>query len=201
MRKYLKSFVIILLCIMGLQNIGYSQSNYKVKETKDIDIKLLGTSTFKDWEMDSQSSYGEAKFIFKPGCEKDLASLEYLTFAINVTDLKSDNDKINENAYEALKSNEYKEIRYRLTSSTIVPKKGGYLVKSNGYLTIAGVTKKTEMDVHAVINDDGSVTTKGVYKLKMTDYNVEPPTFFWGVMKTGNVLTLDFTIVYVKNKS
>lgn len=198
MRKCLEVLVIIYICLTVFPNIGYSQSLYKVKETKDVNIKLLGTSTFRDWEMDALTSNGEAKFIFKPGSDKDLVSLSSLSFAINVTDLKSDSDKLNANAYEALKSGEYKDIRYKLTSSTISPKKGGYLVKSIGNLTIAGVTKATTMDVQAVINDDGSVTTKGTYKLKMTDFNVEPPSFFWGVMKTGDDITLDFTIVYIK---
>lgn len=198
MVKELKSLVIVLLCLTVFPSIGYSQSIYRVKETKDINIKLLGTSTFSDWEMAALTSGGEAKFIFKPGSKRDLDSLVSLSFAIKVTDLKSDSDKLNENAYEALKSEKYKYIRYKLTSSTISPQKGGYLLKSTGNLTIAGVTKATMMDVQALVNDDGSVTTKGIYKLKMTDYNVEPPTFFWGAMKAGDDLILDFTIVYVE---
>jgi len=32
----------------------------------------------------------------------------------------------------------------------------------------------------------------------MTDYQVKPPTFMGGAMKTGDALTLDFTMVYNK---
>jgi len=34
----------------------------------------------------------------------------------------------------------------------------------------------------------------------MTDYNVKPPSFMFGAMKTGNTVTLDFTVVY-KNQN
>lgn len=198
MIKYLKSLVIILVCATGFLNIGYSQSTYKVKETKDIVIKLMGTSTLHDWEMDALSSKGEAKFEFESGSETDLVAITSLSFTLLVTNLKSDSDGLNENAYEALKSNEYKYIRYKLTSSTLSPEKNGYLIKSKGNLTIAGVTKEIVMDARAEINTDGTITMKGSYKLKMTDYNVEPPSFFLGAMTTGNDLTIEFNVVYKK---
>jgi polyisoprenoid-binding protein YceI len=196
--KYLKSLTLILLFVMGNYNIGYSQSTYKVKETKDVDMKLMGTSSLHDWEMDALTTTGEAQFVFKPGSESDLVSIKSLSLSIQVADLKSDSNGLNKNAYEALKSDKYKNIQYQLTSSTLSPEKGGNLIKSKGNLTIAGVTKEIQMDVHQVINDDDTVTTKGSHTLNMTDYNVEPPSFMWGAMKTGDTITLDFAIVFIK---
>lgn len=200
MEKHLRSLALILVCIIGFVNTGYSQSTYKVKETKGSDVKLSGTSSLHDWEMEALSSTGEAQFIFKSRGESDLVSITSLSFAVQVKDLKSDNNGLNKNAYKALKSDKYNEICYQLTSSTISPEKGGYLIKSNGNLIIAGVTKEIRMDVHGVINDDGTVTSKGSYTLNMTDYNVKPPSFMLGAMKTGNAITLDFIVVYKKEK-
>lgn len=190
----------MLICFTGLNHIGYSQAIYTIKETKDFDIKLSGTSTLHDWEMDALNATGEAQFVFKAGSESDLVSIKSLSFALKAEDLKSDNKGLNKNAYEALKSDKHKEIRYNLTSSAISSEKGGYLIKSNGNLTIAGVTKEIIMDVHCVSNDDGTITSKGSYKLNMTDYNVKPPSFMWGAMKTGDAITLNFIVVYKKEK-
>jgi polyisoprenoid-binding protein YceI len=77
-------------------------------------------------------------------------------------------------------------------------KKEGYLFQSYGKLTIAGVTRDIKMDVHSIINPDGTVTCKGSYKLNMTDYNVEPPSFMFGAMTTGDALTLNFEVIYTK---
>ncbi len=197
MKKYLESFIILMLFAIVFQNVGYSQTSYKVKDTKEV-LKLSGTSTVHDWEMSALHSSGEAKFVFNSGNESELISIPSLSYILRVTDLKSDSDGLNENAYEALKSDEHKYIRYKLISSTIVPEKEGYLVKSKGKLTIAGVTKDIKMDVHAVVNDDGTITTKGTYKLKMSDYDIEPPSFLFGSMSAGDDLKLDFTVVYKK---
>jgi hypothetical protein len=35
----------------------------------------------------------------------------------------------------------------------------------------------------------------------MTDYSVKPPKFMLGAMKTGDAITLNFTLVYQKGSS
>jgi polyisoprenoid-binding protein YceI len=156
----------------------------------------MGTSTLHDWEMEANSASGEAEFIFKSGSESKLAALQSLSFVLHVRELKSDNEALDKNAYKALKSDEYKNIHYVLSTSTLSIEKGGYLIKSQGKLTVAGVTKDITMDVHSVVNKDGSIACKGSYKLNMTDYNVEPPSFMFGAMTTGEALTLNFEVIY-----
>jgi polyisoprenoid-binding protein YceI len=200
MKKYfIRSLATIAIGFAGLGNIASAQSNYKIEETKDVDMKLRGTSTLHKWEMDAKTVEGEAQFDMKP--ENKLSSLKSLSFALEVTDLKSDSKGLDKNAYKALKSAEHKDIHYRLTSAvTSSEKEGKYLLKTNGKLTIAGVTKEIAMDVYCLLNKDGTITCTGSYKLNMTDYKVKPPTFMLGAMKTGDAIMLDFVIVYKKQK-
>lgn len=200
MQQYFQKLLLALICTLGIYNIGFTQMTHNVKNTQDIDIKLLGTSTLHAWEMDALNTRGAARFVFKTDDTSDLDSIKSLSFTLQVADLKSDNKGLDKNAYAALKSEEFKDIRYQLTSSTLSSEEGGYLVKSTGKLTIAGVTKAIVMDVHCVNHTDGTITFKGSYMLKMTDYQVEPPSFMWGVMKTGDDITLDFVVVYQKEK-
>ncbi len=197
MKKYLKGFALMLISIIGFNVIGHSQSAYKIEDTKDVNIKLLGTSTLHKWEMEATSVSGAAQFIFKSGSKSDLASLKSLSFALKVKDLESDNKELDKTAYEALKSDEFKDIHYKLISATVTPeRKNEYLLKTIGKLTIAGVTKEIEMDVHSVINKNGTITCTGSIKLNMTDYNVDPPSFLFGAMKTGDAITLEFNVIY-----
>ena len=46
------------------------------------------------------------------------------------------------------------------------------------------------MDVYCTVNKDESITCTGTNKMNMTDYNVKPPTFMAGAMKTGDAITL-----------
>jgi polyisoprenoid-binding protein YceI len=187
------------LLTMGSIQFTLAQATYKIQETKDIDMKLSGTSTLHNWVMSAQNTTGVANFGFKGSDDKELTSLTSLTFSLIVTDLKSGEKGLDKNAYKALKADQYKDIDYKLTSATIMPQsEGKYLIKTKGKLTIAGVTKETNMDVYAVVNNNGSITCTGSDKLNMTDYSVKPPKFFLGAMKTGDEITLNYTLLYKK---
>ena len=196
MKKHLKGLA--LIAMIGIANIGYTQDIYKVQNTNDITVRLMGTSTLHNWEMDAKSATGEGQFVFKAGSNNDLDSVKSLTFDLMVKDLKSDSKGLDKNAYKALKSDEFKDISFELSSSTLSSEKGGYLLNAKGKLTIAGVTKDIVTDVHIVVNDNSTITCKGSYKMNMTDYKVSPPTFMLGAMKTGDAITLDFAVVYKK---
>ncbi len=188
--------ILSLIAMMGIASVGYAQPTYKIKRTKDVAVVLQGSSTLHDWHMDAKDASGEAQFAFKPGSKTELVSVNSLSFSVRAEDLKSDSKALDKNAYKALKTDKYKEIRYTLTSSTLIPEAKGYLLKSVGKLTIAGVTKDVSLDVHCVPNSDGTVTCYGTYKLNMTDYNVVPPTFLFGAMSTGDPVTLIIAAVY-----
>jgi polyisoprenoid-binding protein YceI len=196
MRKIMAlSFVLVI----GSMQLIHAQTKYKIQETKDIDMKLSGTSTLHNWTMETQIFTGEAQFGFKSG-NVQLNSIKSLSFNLNVKDLKSGEKGLDKNAYKALKTDQYKDIVYKLSSAVIMPEKDGrYLIKTQGNLSIAGVTKDVAMDVYAVVNKDGSITCTGSDKLLMTDYQVKPPKFMLGAMKTGDAITLNYTIIYKKD--
>jgi hypothetical protein len=54
------------------------------------------------------------------------------------------------------------------------------------------------MDVSCVVNKNKTITCTGSDKLKMSDYQVKPPSFMLGAMKTGDAISLDFTMVFKK---
>ncbi len=199
MKSKLKQLPALLaISIMGLTPVAHAQTEYKISNSKSNDMKLSGTSTLHKWDMNAQSFNGQARFVFKPGTTQ-LDAISSLDFVLAVQNLKSESKMMDNNAYKALKTDQYKNISYKLTSATIVPKGGGVsLIKTKGNLTISGVTKVVTMDVTCTLNADATVTCKGEDKLNMTDYNVTPPTFMAGAMKTGDALTLDFTMVYNK---
>lgn len=191
--------LLVAISAIGFSSSLQAQSTYKLSDSKDINMKLSGTSTLHNWTMNAQTFSGEAQFSFKAGNEHQLNSLRALTFSLAVLDLKSGETGLDKNAYKALKSNDYKNISYKLVSATISPEKENkFLIKTHGNLTIAGVTKEVTINVYGVVNADETITCTGSEKLNMTDYQVNPPKFMLGAMKTGDAVTLDFTLVYRK---
>jgi len=195
--------LVLILMIFGLcysSQTLYSQAIYNISNTKDVNMKLSGTSTLHNWNMNSKSILGQAKFKFSDGNSTELKDINSLTVTLPTTSLKSKEKAMDNNVYSALKADKYKDIIYKITSANIQPKQNNkYQVKTVGNLTVAGVTRQVNVDVYCQINDDQSITCSGNEKLKMTDYQVKPPTFLLGAMKTGDDVTLDFTVVFKKS--
>lgn len=199
MRVNMKGLFLMLVCAMGVHGTARSQTTYQLVSAKDIvSMRLSGTSTLHDWEMDAKDVAGSARFVFSSGSKTELTSLPSLSFTLRVKDLKSDSKGLDKNAYKALKADEHRDINYELTSSTLAAEPGGFLIKAKGKLTIAGVTKEMEMDVHAVVNYNGTITCKGTVPMNMSEYKVEPPSFMFGAMTTGDAVKLAFNVVYKK---
>jgi polyisoprenoid-binding protein YceI len=197
-----KILALIAIFTIGYSEILHAQSVYKLNGSKEIAMKLSGTSTLHKWDMNATIFSGKASFVFKPGSETELTSLKSLSFILLVANLSSGEKGLDKNAYKALKTGQFKDIVYKLASATVSPETGDkYLLKTHGDLTIAGVTKEVTMDVTCVVNSEGLITCTGVHTLNMTDYGVKPPKFMLGAMTTGDAVTLSYTMVYKKTSN
>lgn len=189
MKNNLKKIpLMIALCVIGFISVLRAQTAYKIAESKNNNMKLSGTSTLHDWTMNAQVFNSEAQFALTG---RQISSLKALTFSLAIADLKSGESGLDKNAYKALKTT---TITYKLSSATI----NNDIIKTRGSLTIAGVTKEVTIDVRAIVNADETITCTGSEKLNMTEYGVKPPKFMLGAMKTGDAITLEFTLVYKK---
>jgi polyisoprenoid-binding protein YceI len=186
---------LIAICVIGFTTVLCAQTIYKIADSKNNNMKLSGTSTLHDWTMNAPVFSSEAQFVLTG---RQISLLKALTFSLAVADLKSGESGLDKNAYKALKSGDHQNITYKLNSATVSADGNKFLIKTHGSLTIAGVTKEVSIDVSAVVNADETITCTGSEKLNMTDYQVKPPKFMLGAMKTGNAITLDFTLVYKK---
>ena len=200
MKKIFRKWTVLLATvIIGFSHPAPGQAIYRIQESKDINMKLSGTSTLHKWEMKAKTFTGEAQFCFDSDISDELTSLQALTFSLEVENLKSKEKALDKNAYKALKANEYREIIYQLLWSKVLHKTGNkYLIEAHGNLTIAGITRAVTMDVSCIVNKNSTITCTGSEKLKMSDYKINPPSFMMGAMKTGDEITLDFILVYKK---
>ncbi len=197
--KFKQFFILTNILFLSFSSLLQAQSKYKISDSKEIEMKLSGTSTLHDWEMNTKTVAGEAQFRFKDGNVNQLTTLDNLTFSLAVLNLKSDNKELDKNAYKALKTEQYKFISYKLTSSIVTAlTKNAYRLETQGNLTVAGVTKKIIMDVICHVKNNETIVCNGTYQLNMTDFNVKPPSFMLGAMKTGEMITLEFNMIYQK---
>ncbi len=165
-------------------------------QTSVMDMRLAGTSNLHDWEMKAVNGTSKAVFVVSPAGK--VTSISRLSFSFPARNLKSDSKVMDKNTYRALNTDKNPNISFVLTSATVTPAGGNnYDLSCNGKMSIAGVTKATNLVAVGKYNPaDKSFTITGVKHMKMTDYNVDPPTALLGRIKTGDAITLTYNVKF-----
>ena len=89
--------------------------------------------------------------------------------------------------YDRISHVTYKYVRYALIGAVIF------------LCAFSAMPMKTAANRLAGAADaDGTVSCTGSNTLLMTDYQIKPPTYMPGALRTGNKLTIDFTMVVNK---
>ncbi|MCT4624621.1 MAG: YceI family protein [Schleiferiaceae bacterium] len=158
------------------------------QETSNMYID--GTSSLHDWTETVETINGS----FNGTTEGNtLKAINSLSITIPVESIKSGKSGMDKNTYKALKSDKHPNIKFILKSQRIE----GNNTYLKGNLTVAGTTKPVE--VKAVYKLHGSeLKLEGKYDMKMTSFNVEPPTALMGTIKTGDEITIRFNLVLNK---
>src|SRR6187551_1685967 len=186
--------MVLYLTIAALYLLTYpvlGQEAYKIQKAS---VLLTGTSTLHDWEMKAEGFSCNSLFQLE---NNQVTQVKSLTLTIPVQSLKSGKNAMDKNAYSALKAEQYKQITYVIISTKVV----GNKIICSGNLTIAGVTKPMEVETICSVNADNTIVCKTSKSFKMTDFNVEPPSFMFGSVTTGDEITMTFDLTFKKSPS
>jgi polyisoprenoid-binding protein YceI len=180
-----KTILTLLLLVLALA--AFAASADRFLGTQGSVVRVEGTSTLHEWKMESAKISGTI----------DAPAKAVVT--IPVASLKSEHAKMDKLMAEALKAKEHPEIRYEMTSVTPSQPAGDtFVLKTQGRLTIAGVTRDVAFDVHGSRNPDGRYTLAGQAPIRMTQYGIKPPTAMMGTIKTGDDVKVTFRWVVEK---
>jgi len=121
-----------------------------------------------------------------------------LTLRVRVDALECGNGKMNEKLREALKSEEWPVIEYRLVQAERLG--DGPRLKAIGELTVAGQTRTVSFLVDVTLKSDGTAGARGNVEINMSDFGVEPPSAMLGLLKTYDRITVSFEIQTVPRR-
>lgn len=176
---------------LSLSMIAFSQVKYS---SKAVNMSVSGTSTMHDWVM--KSTGGDCSATFSVDATGNITDMTTLTVTVSSKALKSGKDAMDKNAYKALKADKNPSITATLKSADVSTKDNKtYTIKSVIKLTIAGKTVETDLIATAKRVNDTSISVKGEKKISMKDYDMSPPSFMLGAVKTGNDVVLAFDVV------
>ena len=183
----MKNIILIIVCLLAT---GHLHAQYKVDNSKST-MTVSGTSSMHDWESNVETISGTAELVLEDG---QVIEVNTLTLSVPVNSIKSSKSGMDSKTYEALKEKTSPNILYNLTSASV--NSNGF--STTGNLTIAGKSKLAKMDVTSTVNTDGSVTFAGSIGVKMSEYDMKPPTAMLGAIKTGDDITIKYSVSFKK---
>jgi polyisoprenoid-binding protein YceI len=168
--------------------LAFAANAQTYKQTGDSYLNVAGKSTLHDWTMTSKEPV--LQVAFEMGSDGLPAQVKTLTLTVPAQSLKSQHSAMDKNAYSSLKTDKFKNITFVLTSAKVT--KGS--IECSGNLTIAGTTKPVTLTATVTTKDGGILHCTGSKTFKMSEYQVEPPTFMFGTVKTGDEITVTFNV-------
>lgn len=176
--------------LFGFLQLGFSQ-NYNLDNESSF-LEVHGTSSLHDWHVDAQEQSGTLKLLD--------TNIEELNFSVKSESLKSGKSAMDKKTFDALKTDKYKNIEFKLKSvnSSKQTSDNTYEVSARGTMRIAGKTKNVLMNFTLQI-DDKQIFLQGEKPLLMTDYGVEPPKALLGTIKTGDEIKVVYKSVYKRS--
>ena len=180
----LKLFAVVT-AFLGISSFATAQKSYTLDSRSTFSV--AGTSTLHDWEMKSTSGTGTATLNIANGKLTDIDALTVTLLAESVKSEKKSMDKV---AYETLKTDKNKNIKYVLKSAEQVNETTWELT---GTYTIAGVSKVYKTSVKTTVTKEG-LNLQGTNKITFTDFGMKSPTAMLGTIRTGQDLTIKFNL-------
>ncbi len=177
----------LVIAIFGITSFAKAQKSYSLDSKSTFSV--AGTSTLHDWEMKSASGTGTASLNIANG---KLTEIEALTVTLLAESVKSEKKSMDKVAYETLKTDKNKNIKYVLKSAEKVNETTWELT---GTYTIAGVSKVYKTNVKTTVTKDG-LNLQGSNKITFSEFGMKSPTAMLGTIKTGQDLTVKFNLTF-----
>ncbi len=186
----------ISVLVFNLITIQYSHAQSRFTAT-EVSVKVTGTSTMHDWEMQSDNAESEVQLSLNE--EGQPEHMESVTLRLSKTSLKSERAGLDGRAHDAMKAEKHPEIVFITNGSGSLEKNGdGYIIATSGDLTIAGVTRQVSVKAYCVNGDESKLICTGSSELKMSDFNIDPPSMALGAFRTGDEITIQYRVAYTK---
>ncbi|MEQ6167220.1 YceI family protein [Ekhidna sp. MALMAid0563] len=174
-------YLLILAALTGFFSFG--QINLKTEKSSMI---IAGTSSLHDWKMSVEDFDVSGAIVDN--------QVQNLKVAVVAKSMKSGKSIMDGKAYDAVKADDYPTILFSAEKLSIQ----GDKVTGKGTLEIGGESRAIDLDAKILKNQGSEMQLTGSVPLKMTDFNISPPTAMFGTLKTGDEITINYDILITK---
>lgn len=183
MPRFVYTFL-ILFAVSGPATSQQSTAQQAYVLSDSSRLAILGTSTVNSFECKAEEVVGTG---ILNGGSKSQAHIE-----VRVPDLDCGKRRMNRDLQEALRGDEFPLITFDLQFAERVDSLD--TIQVVGTLSLAGVSRDINVVLQAERRSDGSVRGWGKKHLRMTDFDVDPPTALFGMVKAHDEIEIVFDL-------
>lgn len=187
-------FLLLLLSFAFTGMVNAQEGTYSIDMEAPFEVYVSGSSTLHDWKatVGTVTDF-PATLIVEEG------AIENFGFKAEVASMDGGRGStMNNKIYKALQSEAHPQITYeQKTAAAIEALPGGeFKLTSTGLLSIGGVEKTVTVDVMGT-KKDGKLVFQGAKPLKLSEFEVDPPSAMFGQIQTHDDVTVHFTFNYL----
>jgi hypothetical protein len=191
----------IALAILAIPSQSGAQSIWgNISIEKGAKVWIEGSAGFVNYQCNAEelSGRGEIENTENPQSTVQGHGDVHISVALPVKSLKCGKRAMNKDMYEALKSDSFPTIRYRLLNAQLDEENDStsswMLIRTRGIMEIAGVQDTITMIVRGKMLSNSRFKVKGSKPLNMDTYNIEPPSAMFGLIKADKELSVHFDV-------
>lgn len=179
----------LLLLLLGMLS-GTIQAQGISINTNESRLWIEGSSNVNNFQCNA----GRYQSQIEPPTSDTSVKVE---IDVDVEGFDCGKRRMNNDLFETLRSKRHPQISFQYISTESMiysAETESYELIVNGRLTVAGHTNDIRFPLIAEVYEDNSVRATGKTDLKITDYNVEPPSALLGLVRVDNELIVHFEL-------
>lgn len=163
-------------------------------------MTIYGSSNVTDWEAKVKTINGEVEVSRPDGADWSNAEASWfkrVEISMPVADIDADSRRMNSNMHDYLKINNHPVITYRMKEALelVVSNNPGAILTAGGILTVGGVSHEFQHDVKISQGSNGRLIISGSKELKMSDFDIKPPTAMLGSIRAYDEMNIEFNLI------
>jgi hypothetical protein len=193
-------FLLITAFLYSEETVSAQYVTYVPEEISKLWIE--GRSNVNEFECQANQYFGEATLFDDPGPVEFSQSTQervFMVVEIRVDGFECGRSRMNRDLQDALRSNDFPEITFLFDSADLIgfpeTNGGAFEINVKGTLTVAGNTRDIQFITRAYYPEPARVRAIGKTTIRMSDFDVEPPTALMGLVKADDELTVNFDLL------
>jgi hypothetical protein len=198
----LSLFILITAINISLSGAQSLSGNLQIEEGGQLWIEgSAGIVNFK-CEAEQLSGAGNIENTEHPEATVQGQGDVSIAISLPVESLNCGKRAMNNDMYDALKSDNFPSIRYQLIDASLANEVGlesdvseWLNIRTHGIMEIAGVKDTTLFSVRGKMLSDDRFQVKGSKNIHMDTYDIKPPSKMLGLIKADKNLMVHFDVV------